>query len=102
MNKRTSNFIQYFVGSTIVNIIGLWILNWILDDFTIDSFWGLLGMALLMSIVPGIALSIAYRFARLLHPIFFPLISFVFSALFVLISPDLLDLIGIGGVEIHG
>ena len=102
MNNRTSNFIQYFVGSTIVNIIGLWILNWILGDFHIDSSWGLLGMALLMSVIPGLALGIAYRFARLFHPIIFPLIAFAFSVLFVLISPDLLDLIGIGGVTISG
>ena len=103
MNSRTSNFIQYFVGSTVVNVVGLWLLNWILDDFTIDTFWGLLGMALLMSIVPGIALGIAYRFARLLHPIIFPVIAFAFSALFVLISPDLCSmLIGIDGVSIHG
>ncbi len=102
MNERTSNYLQYFVGSTAVNAVGLWLLNWILTDFSIDTFWGLLGMALLMSVVPGLALGFAYRFARLIHPIVFPLIAFVFSALFVWISPDLLDLIGIGGVHIHG
>jgi putative membrane protein len=102
MNERTSNYLQYFIGSTAVNAIGLYILNWILDDFWIDTFWGLLGMALMMSIVPGLALSIAYRFARLVHPIIFPLIGFVFSALLVWISPDLLDAIGIKGVRIHG
>ena len=102
MNSRTSNLIQYFIGSTLVNLIGLAILEWILDDFRVDSIQGLLGMALLMSIVPGIALGIAYRFARLLHPLIFPLIAFAFSVLLVLITPDLLDLIGIGGVEIEG
>jgi hypothetical protein len=102
MNSRTASFIEYFVGSTVVNLIGLWILDWILTDFSVDTFWGLLGMALLMSVVPGIALSVAYRFARLIHPIIFPLIAFAFSALFVWISPDLLDWIGIGGVHIEG
>ncbi len=102
MNSRTSNLIQYFLGSTVVNVIGIGILDWILSDFKIDSFWGLLGMALLMSVIPGLALGIAYRFARLFHPIIFPLIAFAFSVLFVLISPDLLDLIGIGGVSING
>src|SRR4051812_40600903 len=94
--------LEYFLGSVVINVVGLAILNWILDDFHIDTWWGLIGMALVMSIVPGLALGLAYRFARLLHPIVFPLFAFAFSALFVWLSPDLLDLIGIKGVEIHG
>ncbi|TXG79771.1 MAG: hypothetical protein E6R14_10370 [Thermomicrobiales bacterium] len=102
MNSRHLDYLKYFIGSTLVNIVGLAILNWIMDDFWIDTWWGLIGMALLMSIVPGLALGVAYRFARLIHPIIFPLIAFAFSALFVQISPDLLDAIGIGGVHIKG
>ncbi|HET9662360.1 MAG TPA: phage holin family protein [Thermomicrobiales bacterium] len=97
-----SRALEYFLGSVIINIVGLAILNWILDDFAIDTWWGLIGMALMLSLVPGIALGIAYRVARLIHPIVFPLFAFLFSALFVWIAPDLLDAIGIGGVHIHG
>jgi uncharacterized membrane protein YvlD (DUF360 family) len=94
--------LQYFVGSVAINIIGLAILNWLLTDFSVDNWWGLVGMALMMSLVPGIALGIAYRVARLIHPIVFPLFAFVFSAIFVWIAPDLLDAIGIHGVHIEG
>jgi len=97
-----SRAIQYFAGSVVVNIIGLWLLDRMLRDFSTGSWWGLIGMALMMSIVPGLALGIAYRFARLLHPMVFPLFAFAFSGLFVLIAPDLLDLIGIEGVQVHG
>ncbi len=102
MNSRFLSYLQYFVGTTLVNIVGLAILNWIIDDFWIETWWGLLGMALLMSIVPGVAVAIAFRFARLIHPIVFPLIAFALSAILVFISPDLLDAIGIDGVHIVG
>jgi hypothetical protein len=94
--------LQYFVGSVAINIIGLAILNWIMNDFSIDTWWGLVGMALIMSLIPGIALGIAYRVARLIHPIVFPVFAFLFSAIFVLVAPDLLDAIGINGVRIQG
>lgn len=94
--------LQYFVGSVLVNLVGLALLNWIMDDFSISTWWGLIGMSLLMSVVPGLALGLAYRFARLIHPIVFPIFAFAFSAVFVWIAPDLLDAIGIDGVEIHG
>jgi uncharacterized membrane protein YvlD (DUF360 family) len=97
-----SRALEYFVGSVAINIVGLAILNWILDDFSIDTWWGLIGMALMMSLIPGIALGIAYRVARLIHPIVFPLFAFLFSAVFVWIAPDLLDAIGIKGVHIEG
>lgn len=99
MNSRT---LEYFVGSVLINIVGLAILNWMLGDFQIDSLWGLVGMGVMMSLVPGLALAIAYRFARLIHPIVFPIFAFAFSALFVWIAPDLLDLIRIPGVHIEG
>ena len=97
-----SRAIQYFIGSVLVNIAGLWLLDYILNDFSTGTWQGLIGMALLMSIVPGLALGIAYRFARLIHPIVFPLFAFVLSGVFVLIAPDLLDLIGVEGVRITG
>ncbi len=93
--------LQYTAGS-IINIAGLALLDRVFENFSFDTWWGLIGMALMMAIVPGLALAIAYRFARLIHPIVFPLLAFAFSALFVLISPRLLDLIGIGGVRIEG
>lgn len=102
MNNRISNLLQYFVGSVIINVIGLALLAFIMDDFWVDSFWGLLGMGILMSVVPGLALTFAYRFARRISPMIFPIVAFAFSALFVWISPRVLDLIHIPGVHIQG
>lgn len=102
MDRRISNVVQYFVGSVLINILGLGLLDWILDDFSIATWSALLGMALMMSIVPGLALGIAYRFSRLIHPFVFPVFAFAFSALFVWIAPDVLDWIGISGVTIRG
>lgn len=97
-----SRAIQYFVGSIGGNIAGLWLLDHFLRGFSIGNWWALIGMALMMSIVPGLAIGIAYRFARLLHPIVFPLFAFAFSGLFVLMAPDLLEFIGIEGVTVRG
>ena len=79
---RTSN-LSYFVGSTVVNLIGLWLLNWILHDFTIDTFWVCSAWHAHVDCVPGIALGITW-------PPFAPdlfVIAFALSAFFVLISP---------------
>ncbi|MCO5220416.1 MAG: alkaline phosphatase family protein [Thermomicrobiales bacterium] len=97
-----SRTLQYSVGTVVINMVGLALLNWILDGYAIDGWAGLVGMALIMSIVPGLALGLAYRFARLIHPLVFPLFAFVFSAFFVWLAPDLLSALGIEGVHING
>lgn len=99
MNTRT---LEYFIGSLLINIIGLAILDRILTDFSIDTWRGLLGMGILMSIVPGLALAFAYRFSRLISPMIFPIVGFLFSAIFVWIAPGILDLLRINGVTIDG
>lgn len=96
-----SRALQYFVGSVVINVVGLALLDGILRGFGIDTWWGLIGMALIMSIIPGLALSIAYRFARMIHPIVFPIFAFAFSAIFVGIAPTVLDKIGISGIHIR-
>lgn len=93
--------LQYFVGTVIVNILGLALLDALFRGFDIDTWSGLIGMGLMMAIVPGLALGIAYRFARMIHPIVFPLFAFALSAVFVLIAPGLLRIIGIAGVHIR-
>jgi len=97
-----SRALQYLIGTVIVNILGLALLDALFSGFDIDSWSGYVGMGLMMAIVPGLALGIAYRFARMIHPIVFPLFAFAFSAVFILIAPGLLGIIGIEGVHIRG
>lgn len=97
---RLWHWIRWIIVVAISQAILLVLLAWILPGFELHSVTAALLAGLIISGATALSWPLIYRLAMALHPLLFPLASFVLTAWVVSLSGDLVDLFDDGGIQI--
>lgn len=93
IDERTSTlrFFRWAVGVLVLQSLSLYLLSEWLEHFVIEGVWAVVGAAVLFTVAEAATWPFLYWLAARFHPLLFPLFSFSFSGVLIVILSDVFN-----------